>query len=116
SVSDINDVILGDSVIARNNDNHVSTYNNNTGIATVNEKKQTYRYTNLSEDENNINNLSKSISNSFKFINEHAGFTDEFRLFDTDPKKSNVNYKMFLNNYPVFDEDNRSEERRVWKD
>src|SRR5699024_12681481 len=85
-----------------------SNYNNNTDITKVNKKKQTYSYTNLSEDENNINNLSKSISNSFKFINEHAGFTDEFRLFDTDPKKSNVNYKMFLNNYTVFDEDNLS--------
>lgn len=114
SVSDLNDVILGDSVIARNNDNHVSTYNNNTGIATVNEKKQTYRYTNLSEDENNIKDLSKSISNSFKFINEHAGFTDEFRLFGTDPKQGNVNYKMFLNNYPVFDEDNLSSIEASW--
>lgn len=114
SVSDLNDVILGDSVIARNNDDDVLTYNNNTGIATVNEKKQTYRYTNLSEDENTIKDLSKSISNSFKFINEHAGFTDEFRLFGTDAKKGDVNYKMFLNNYPVFNEDNLASIEASW--
>ncbi len=114
SVTDLNNVILGDSVIARSHENQVSTYNNNTGIATVNEKKQTYHYTNLSEDENRVKDISKSISNSFKFINEHAGFTDEFRLFSTDQKSGKVDYQMFLNNYPVFNDDNLASIEAIW--
>lgn len=115
SVADLNEVILGDSVIARNNENDkISTYNNNTGIANVNEEKQTYRYTNLSDDENRNKDISKSISNTFKFINEHAGFTDEFRLFKTDKKTGKIDYRMFLNNYPVFNDDNLSLIEAVW--
>ncbi|WP_239738183.1 two-component system activity regulator YycH [Mammaliicoccus sp. H-M32] len=114
SVSDLNDVILGDSVIARSNEDQVSTYNNNTGISTVNEEKQTYRYTNLSEDENQQKDISKSITNSFKFINEHAGYTDEFRLFNTDQKTGKIDYQMFLNNYPVFNDDKLSSIEAVW--
>ncbi|WP_323703602.1 YycH family regulatory protein [Mammaliicoccus sp. Dog046] len=114
SVSDLNDVILGDSVIARSKDNQVSTYNNNTGISSVNEDKQTYRYSNLSEDENRQKDISKGITNSFKFINEHAGFTDEFRLFDTDQKTGKVDYQMFLNNYPVFNDNHLASIEAVW--
>nr|WFO00025.1 two-component system activity regulator YycH [Staphylococcus aureus] len=114
SVSELNDVILGDSVIARSNEHNVSTYNNNTGISTVNEAKQTYRYTNLSEDENRQKDMSKSITNSFKFINEHAGYTDEFRLFGTDRKSGKIDYQMFLNNYPVFNDDKLSSIEAVW--
>lgn len=114
SVSELNDVILGDSVIARSNEHNVSTYNNNTGISTVNEAKQTYRYTNLSEDENRQKDMAKSITNSFKFINEHAGYTDEFRLFGTDQKSGKIDYQMFLNNYPVFNDDKLSSIEAVW--
>lgn len=116
SVSELNNVILGDSVIARSkdNDDDLATYNNNTGIASVNEKKQTYRYTNLSEDENRLKDPSKAISNSFKYINEHAGFTDEFRLFNTDEETGRVDYKMFLNNYPVFNKDALDNIETVW--
>jgi regulatory protein YycH of two-component signal transduction system YycFG len=42
------------------------------------------------------------IENSIQFVNEHGGWTDQFRLFSLSREESKVEYRMFLYDFPVF--------------
>ncbi|MGZ9537999.1 two-component system activity regulator YycH, partial [Staphylococcus epidermidis] len=88
--------------------------NNNTGVANYNTKREFYRYTNLSEDESKSRDMIKSIPSTFDFINSHGGFTDDFRLFEADPKTGELTYQMFLNGVPVFNKDELSTIQVAW--
>lgn len=114
SVETMNSILFNDSVVVRSSKNGNTTYNNNTGVATYNTKREFYRYTNLSEDESKSRDMIETIPSTFDFINSHGGFTDDFRLFETDPKSGELTYQMFLNGVPVFNKDELSTIQVAW--
>ncbi|PTI80337.1 hypothetical protein BU064_01720 [Staphylococcus succinus] len=114
SVDTMNSILFNDSVVVRSSKSGTTTYNNNTGVANYNDDSEKYRYTNLSEDENRSTNMQDSIPSTYDYINNHGGFTDDFRLFSTDNKKGELTYQMFLNGRPTFNDDDLNNIKVSW--
>lgn len=45
---------------------------------------------------------SRLLDDSFEFVNEHGGFTDDFRLISMNISKHLMEYQLFKQEYPVF--------------
>ncbi|WP_307257383.1 YycH family regulatory protein [Oikeobacillus pervagus] len=54
------------------------------------------------------------IEKSIKFVNEHAGWSDKYRLFDVNPGDPIVSYRLFIEGYPVFNEEGMAEILQFW--
>lgn len=114
SVDTMNSILFNDSVVVRSSRSGSVTYNNNTGVANYNDETEKYRYTNLSEDEARSNNMQDSMPSTYAYINNHGGFTDDFRLFHTDNKRGELTYQMFLNGRPTFNDDDLNTLKVSW--
>ncbi|MEQ6376370.1 two-component system activity regulator YycH [Bacillaceae bacterium S4-13-56] len=56
------------------------------------------------------------ITQSIDFMNDHAGWTDEYKLFSIDESTNTINYRLFVKEYPVFDYDNLAVIEQTWRD
>lgn len=45
---------------------------------------------------------SELVFNTISFINDHGGWTNEYRYFDMEPLNQQIDYRLFINNLPVF--------------
>ena len=45
---------------------------------------------------------SELVFNTISFINDHGGWTNEFRYFGMEPLSQKIEYRLFINNLPVF--------------
>ncbi|WP_414054614.1 YycH family regulatory protein [Macrococcus equi] len=117
NVDDINKVVLGDknSIIERSDNNQSKTYNSNTGIVKTS-NNELYKFNNLSEVDHGKPNPMNNLINSFNFISEHRGFTDDYRYFGINQPDSAISYQMFFKGYPVFNERKLSEIYIIWGD
>ncbi|GGA82642.1 YycH protein [Staphylococcus muscae] len=102
SVEDLNAILFDDTPIVRTTKSGNTIYNNNTGVVNYDPDRKTYHYTNLTEDEYSTRDMNISIPRTFDYINEHGGFTDDFRLFNTNKDQGLITYQMFLNGRPIF--------------
>ncbi|ARJ50876.1 YycH family regulatory protein [Staphylococcus lutrae] len=114
NVEDLNAILFDNTPIVRTTNSGNTTYNNNTGVVNYNANRETYDYTNLSEDEHSTRNMNVSLPRAFDFINKHGGFTDDFRLFRADRDQGELTYQMFLNGRPIFYPNQLNEIRVIW--
>ena len=114
NVDKLNTILFNDSLVVHSSKSGVTTYNNNTGVANYNDQKETYRYTNLSDDEASSNDMHEAIPSTFDFINSHGGFTDDFRLFEVDNQTGALTYQMFLNGMPIFSDTTLNQIKMSW--
>jgi regulatory protein YycH of two-component signal transduction system YycFG len=61
-----------------------------------------------------ISDLNDLLGKSIQFVNQHGGWTDKYRYFDSNLKESKVVYRLFVNGYPVFNENGMSEIQQYW--
>ena len=114
NVEDLNSILFDNTPIVRTTKSGNTTYNNNTGMVNYDANKETYSYTNLSEDEHSTRDMNIGIPRTFDFINKHGGFTDDFRLFKADSDKGEMVYQMFVNGRPIFDSTIRNQIKVIW--
>lgn len=114
NVEDLNAILFDDTPIVRTANSGNMTYNNNTGVVSYDIEKQTYDYTNLSEDDLSTRNMTISIPRTIDFINKHGGFTDDFRLFQANHKKGEITYQMFQDGRPIFYSNQLNQIRTIW--
>lgn len=114
NVEDLNSILFDDTPIVRTTKSGNTTYNNNTGMVNYDANKETYSYTNLSEDEHSTRDMTIGIPRTFEFINKHGGFTDDFRLFKANSDKGEMVYQMFVNGRPIFDSTIRNQIKVIW--
>lgn len=117
NVDDINKAVLGDknSIIERSDNNQSKTYNSNTGIVKMS-NNELYKFNNLSEVDHGKPNPMNNLINSFNFISEHRGFTDDYRYFGVKRSDGAINYQMFFKGYPVFNTHQLSDIDVIWGD
>ncbi|MGG3448854.1 YycH family regulatory protein [Domibacillus aminovorans] len=81
-------------------------YTDGSSLMRVNHSTGVITYLNLAL-ENEIGQkmaLNTLIDKSISFVNDHNGWVDEYRLFSTTPGSSFISYRLFLDDYPVFNE------------
>ena len=54
------------------------------------------------------------IESSIDFINEHGGWTADYRFFSLDQYQQQTTFKLFVRNYPVFNKSGLTEIHQVW--
>ncbi len=59
-------------------------------------------------------NRSELLSNTIEFVNEHGGWTDEFRYMAMNPLSRHVKFQLFLHGLPVYGEKTSTEMTLVW--
>lgn len=102
SIDDLNSLLLGNTAIVHSSRRGYTTYNTTTGVAEYSHAVEMYKYKNLSESESKVTDMRTNIPATFNFINSQGGYTDEFRLFNTDEQSGKLSYLMYAYNRPVF--------------
>lgn len=54
------------------------------------------------------------LKRSIDFVNEHGGWTDNYHYFSLDQFEQKVIFRLFLEGYPVFNEDEMAEIKQYW--
>ncbi|OKL37430.1 YycH family regulatory protein [Domibacillus mangrovi] len=104
------------SYVRRGSSSRSDEYTDGSSLMSVNHSTGVITYLNLAV-ENEIGQkiaLYKLIDKSISFVNDHNGWVDEYRLFNTTPGSSSISYRLFLNDYPVFNEQGMAELSQTW--
>ncbi|MCR2822731.1 YycH family regulatory protein [Lederbergia panacisoli] len=64
--------------------------------------------------EENPSNQDDVLKRSIDFVNEHRGWTDNYRYFGMAEYEKKTTFQLFLNNYPVFNEQGMTNIRQYW--
>lgn len=59
---------------------------------------------------------SKLLKDSFEFINEHGGFTADFRYASTSTNKNQMDYQLYLQGLPVYSNHVITRMTTIWGD
>jgi regulatory protein YycH of two-component signal transduction system YycFG len=93
------------NIVKRSPDEVTGTekYTDDKSLMTIDVTKKTLNFVNTSIVENKEKALeSDLILNTFSFINEHGGWTGDFRYSEVDYGNQKVTYQMYLKDQPVF--------------
>ncbi len=77
-------------------------YSDDTALLTVDSLDRTLRYVYPAAETSVPGIPQELVFDSMDFVNEHAGWTDDYRLVGIDPDNQKVDYQLFLLGYPVF--------------
>lgn len=54
------------------------------------------------------------LERSINFVNEHAGWTDNYRYLSMDPYDKNIKFLLFIKGYPVFSQEGMTKMELTW--
>jgi regulatory protein YycH of two-component signal transduction system YycFG len=84
----------------------VGTYNeeftDDTALMTVDSLDRTLSYVYPAAESDVPGTPAKLVFDSLDFINEHEGWTDDYRLVGINPNNQKVDYQLYLQGHPVF--------------
>lgn len=104
------------SVVQKNYQPYGEEYTNGSSLMRVNTDKSTLSYVNPAEI-NESNYFSKNLlKRGIDFVNEHGGWTGNYRFVEMDEKKQTVLFRLYDDKgYPVFSENSGiSEISQIW--
>lgn len=98
-----NIVFTDPTIVQRNVENEQSDkYTDGTSLMTVDRQNRILNYVYPPAESIAPIPASKLLSESFDFVNDHGGFTADFRLSSMNIEKHNMVYQLFLQGYPVY--------------
>ncbi|MBQ0139092.1 MAG: hypothetical protein KBT36_07340 [Kurthia sp.] len=88
------------------NQTGIEKYSDDKSIMTVDRNLYMESFVDSTATENQ-ENIQKThlISNTFNFINEHAGWTGDYRYSNVDYNAQSVDYQLYIENLPVYETD-----------
>lgn len=97
-------------------DSEGEKYNDGTSLMNVDHSTSMIFYVNPSQaiDASADNRDTDLLKRSIDFINEHAGWTDNYKYFSMDPATQKTTFQLFLKGYPVFNFEGMSEMKLYW--
>ncbi len=104
------------SVVQKNYQQSEEEYADNLSLLRVNSDKNTLRYVKPAAGNNPTFPSADLLKKSIDFVNEHAGWTDNYQFVDMDELNHRVIFRIYdSSGYPVFSDDPKiSEIRQVW--
>ncbi|WP_019415729.1 YycH family regulatory protein [Paenisporosarcina sp. TG20] len=93
--------------------NHAQ-YSDGTALMDVNLLEHTLSFVNPSSEIFTPAIPSKLVFDSLDFVNEHGGWTDDFRFAGINPINQQIDYQLFLLGYPVFSGDTSTKITAYW--
>jgi regulatory protein YycH of two-component signal transduction system YycFG len=111
-ITKFRDALFSDANSVRNS--QVGTYHeefaDNHAIMNVNTEKKTFKYVSLSAESREPAIRSDLLIDTINFVNEHGGWTDEYRFTYMDAKTRIVRFRLFLHGLPVYTDSSSSAE------
>jgi len=101
------------SYVKRGSRSNIEEYTDGEGLMRVNSSTGKVTYVNLAETSQAIP-LNKLIEQSVGFVNEHSGWVNDYRLFQAEPDSSTISYRMFLGDFPLFNQQRTAEILQIW--
>ncbi|NRD77392.1 hypothetical protein HPT25_07750 [Bacillus sp. BRMEA1] len=94
---------------------HSEEYTNGSSKMTVNNQSNMLLYVNPTAEDNFIDTPYDLVKRSIDFVNEHGGWTDDFRYVSQNIYRSSVSFRLYsMNGYPVFNDTGLSEIEEMW--
>ncbi|WP_164525658.1 YycH family regulatory protein [Siminovitchia acidinfaciens] len=108
------DALFKDPLLVRNDNGE--KFKDSTSRMDVDESTNTIFYVNPSQAADAKTNQVDPdlLKKSIEFINEHAGWTDNYKYFSIDPSTQKTTFQLFLKGYPVFNREGMSEIKLYW--
>ncbi|MGG1481982.1 two-component system activity regulator YycH [Bacillus smithii] len=102
--------------VKKNVNSEGEEYTDGSSLMRVNYTNNMMFYVNPAQEAElgHISDLNDLMGKSIQFVNEHGGWTDKYRYFDSDLKESKIVYRLFVNGYPVFNENGMAEIQQYW--
>ncbi len=91
-------------------------YSDGTSLMNVNLLERTLSFVNPSAETLVPAIPSKLVFDSLYYINEHGGWTDEFRFAKMNPANQQIDYQLYLLGYPVFSTETSTKITAFWGD
>jgi len=91
-------------------------YSDDTSLMEVNLHERTLDFVNPSAETFVPADPSKLILDSLYYVNEHGGWTDEFRFAGLNASNQQIDYQMYLLGYPVFSDETTTKITAYWGD
>lgn len=104
------------SVVQKNYQTSMEEYTNSLSLLRENFDKNTISYINLADGNENEFVSKDLLKKSIDFVNEHGGWTDNYRFAEIDEVNHKVVFRLYdSKGYPVFSEERKiSAIRQVW--
>ncbi|WP_162287807.1 YycH family regulatory protein [Indiicoccus explosivorum] len=85
-----------------------------TGFTSVNEEMKSFSYIQPETVTSDPAIMSDLVFNTLDFLNEHGGWTDDYRYFAIDPLNQYIRYQMFVGGLPVFSDELSTRIEQWW--
>jgi len=111
-VNKFRDALFSDANAVRNSKVgiHHEELANDHAMMNVDTEKKILKYVSPNAVSRELAIPSELLINTINFVNEHGGWTDEFRFTYMDPKTRLVRFRLFLNGLPVYTDSSSSAE------
>lgn len=87
-------------------------YTDSSSMMTANYSTRLLSYVNPMEETDTSLNVSDTLQRSIDFMNEHGGWTDEYRFVEASDQK--IIFRLYVDGKPVFNENGMSEIVQIW--
>ncbi|SDN85860.1 Two-component signal transduction system YycFG, regulatory protein YycH [Psychrobacillus sp. OK028] len=121
SIKEINpnkfkDALFNNPSLVRSNSVSMSEqqYTDDNALMNVNFPYKSLNYVHPASENENPGNPLELIQNSLNFINEHSGWTDDYRYSRMNTANRQINYQLYFAGLPVFSKDTLTEISQYW--
>ena len=89
-------------------------FTDDSALMKVNFNSKTLNYVHPASENDNPGKSVDLIQNSLNFVNEHNGWTDDYRYFRMNTNDRHINYQLYFADLPVFSKDILTEVSQRW--
>ncbi|KAB7707604.1 hypothetical protein F9802_07630 [Bacillus aerolatus] len=116
-IGDFKDLLFSDpSLVKKGTKSNGEEYTDGSSLMRVDYRTNMITYVNPAKEPEitSRGSLHDLLDKSIQFVNEHSGWTDQYRLFEAKPGSSTIRYRLFMNGLPVFNKDGMAEIVQIW--
>ena len=93
---------------------NLNEFKDDRAIMTINTLTKDLDYVHPTAKSNELAIPSELLFNTFDFINEHAGWTDDYRYSHMDPLSRYVEFQLYVHGLPVFSDTTSTKMEQTW--
>lgn len=102
------------SLVRSNPSTSGQQYSDDSALMSVDFSYKILSYVHPASENENPMNAADLIQNSLRFVNEHNGWTDDYRYSRMNADSRQINYQLYFDGLPVFSRDTTTEISQKW--
>ena len=90
------------SILQKTSEGNQDKYIGAMSLMTFDKASKTMNFVNSQAESSQIDPAGKLLNDTFNFVNDHGGFTADFRVSSIDPVQKSVEYQLFFQGHPIY--------------